>query len=539
MDEVSADGLTRRAEPRLEELWAATLSVVERIRGAASLSAGIDAAIDRIVEVLDVDRGMLVLHEPGYDVVVNARAAGAELAPTDREELSRSLVRRARESAQLVYWDAFEGEGANRSAADLGLLAAAAVPLCVGEGTPDDVLGVLYVDLRDQRKTLGPWHERFLVLVACVLASAVRGDRELTRAREELRRARATNARASVPLWSLIAPPGMQELAEDAMAAVRSEAPVLILGESGTGKTALAHAIASASTPNGPVVRATLGMSDDLNTIISELFGHVRGSFSGAGSTRVGLVEHADGGCLVIDEILNMPAHAQQLLLDFTQFGTYRPLGWDGPQPKRARVRLLAATNGDVEAAIADGRLRQDLYYRLAGRVLRVPALRDRREDIPALSEGILRRADSARSWTLSLALRRWIVRAPHAWPGNVRELEAVLSRARQRALDEEPDGEVLDVRHVRPSDLGGQPPSTEPPPAFPSRVPPDIGSLEERWASLEAARETLTSRERAILSETLAEEGGVVSRVARRLGVPRTTLTHRMRVLGVASEKR
>jgi len=99
----------------------------------------------------------------------------------------------------------------------------------------------------------------------------------------------------------------------------------------------LAHSIAETSGKR-PIVRATLGGSDDLNTITSELFGHERGSFSGATGRRVGLVEFANGGTLILDELLNLPPHAQKLLLDFTQFGTYRPLGYDRAEPKRARA---------------------------------------------------------------------------------------------------------------------------------------------------------------------------------------------------------
>src|SRR5687767_14987062 len=147
----------------------------------------------------------------------------------------------------------------------------------------------------------------------------------------------------------------MESIRRELQSAIHGESTILILGESGTGKTLLAHAIAEASG-RLPVVRAVLGSSDDLNTITSELFGHERGAFSGALTRRTGLFELAHGGTLILDELLNLPPPAQQLLLDFCQFGTYRPLGYDRREPKRAEVRIIACTNGDIERALAEGR---------------------------------------------------------------------------------------------------------------------------------------------------------------------------------------
>ena len=184
--------------------------------------------------------------------------------------------------------------------------------------------------------------------------------------RERLRVERATDRNEHyLSLNDLLAPESMAEIREELLGATSSNSSIMILGESGTGKTQLATALARASGQE-PIVRATLGFADDLNTITSELFGHERGAFSGAVSKRRGLVEYADQGTLILDEILNLPKHAQQLLLDFTQFGSYRPLGYEGRDPKTANVRLISVTNGNMEEAIAQARFRQDLYYRLA-----------------------------------------------------------------------------------------------------------------------------------------------------------------------------
>src|SRR5262249_32904813 len=154
-------------------------------------------------------------------------------------------------------------------------------------------------------------------------------------ARAALREAKThtMDSRPAPSLEELLGPSSMTALRTEIEAAIHGSASIFILGESGTGKTALAQALAEASGRR-PSVRAMLGGSDDLNTITSELFGHERGAFSGAASKRVGLVEFADKGTLILDEVLNMPPQAQRLLLDFTQFGTYRPLGYDRPEPK-------------------------------------------------------------------------------------------------------------------------------------------------------------------------------------------------------------
>src|SRR5690606_32359517 len=189
-------------------------------------------------------------------------------------------------------------------------------------------------------------------------------------------------------------------------------------------------------------------------------------------------------------------------------------------------LRIIAATNGDLEAAIREGTFRADLYHRLAGVVLRLPPLRQRRGDIPALAKSLLHRRDPARDWHLSLALRRALSRVDHAWPGNLRELEALVLRARARALAQDRDASVLTPAHLDGeldgalTPLASSPsPSPSPPsaprPSTPSSSPREP-SIEERWASLERERDALLERERGILEEALDAEDRVVARVAR-----------------------
>lgn len=327
-------------------------------------------------------------------------------------------------------------------------------------------------------------------------------------------------------LHALLQGKAMASVAAAAHMALHTDAPVLILGPSGSGKTRLAHALAEACA-TGPVVRATLGMTDDLNTLVSELYGHTRSAFSGASSARRGLVEMADRGVLIFDEILNLSKPAQQLLLDFTQFGTFRPLGYEGQTPRTAQVRIIAATNGDMEQAVREGRFRQDLYYRLAGITLRVPPLDERRDEIPGMLRSSLLAADPGGQRCLEPELVAVLQSEALHWPGNVRQLEMVVRKALARARADEPDGSVVSCRHLVESGMSqllARAPACEPTPAAIREV-----DLREAWTRLSDEREALARREAALLHEAMRRHGGVVTHAARALGLARTTLASRL----------
>lgn len=509
--------LTERVELSPDELWGALVQLQQDALGPEAAEARLDAALEAVVSLLGADRGCLVIvHGDGSSSVVSGRAPERALTVREREEVSKTVIQEALRSGRAVLFDPLGG--AHESVAELEILGAIAAPL----PGPSGARGALYVDVRDRTKVLAESHASFVEAAARVLSLLLDGGEASPVA---VRHAASEGGPAE--LDAVLDLPGLRAVADEVRAWRCSDLPLLLTGESGVGKTVIATSLARA-LGRQPVVRATLGSSDDLNTITSELFGHERGSFSGAHGRRAGLVEQAHGGTLILDEVLNLPPHAQQLLLDFCQFGAYRPLGWSEPRPKHADVRLIAATNGDLAAAVSEGAFRADLYYRLAGAPVRVPPLRERREDIPALTERALERADGAKRFRVSVALRRALLDPTLGWPGNVRQLEFVVRRMRARALAEDPDADLLDARHLSAADVRGVGHEAPAPAAL------DEGTPGERWARLQRAREELDRTEHALIAETLTERGGVVARVARDLGVKRTSLLSRMSTLGI-----
>ena len=280
-----------------------------------------------------------------------------------------------------------------------------------------------------------------------------------------------------------------------------SSASVLITGEHGTGKEVLARALhaASARSARAFVAVNAGGLSDGV--LESELFGHVKGAFTDARSDRTGCFELADGGTLFLDEIANMPHGQQARLLRVLTTGEFHPVG--SSRARKVDVRVLAATNADVAREAAEGRLREDLVYRLNTVELRLPPLRDRRDDIPDLAAAFLARAGSGPPRRLSPDAMEALL--AHPWPGNVRELEHVIERASLLATGDDITAADLQLR-----------PRTDAAPR-----------LEDM---------TLEQVERYLIERALAAQGGNVSEAARVLGLSRSALYRRLASLGIRS---
>jgi DNA-binding NtrC family response regulator len=227
----------------------------------------------------------------------------------------------------------------------------------------------------------------------------------------------------------------MRRLIDKARKAAPRSVPVLIEGESGTGKELLARGIHQASTRSGKAFQVVNCGAIPLGLVESELFGHEKGSFTGATRKHVGHFEAADRGTLFLDEIGELPLQAQVKLLRAVQEGEVLRVG--GTVVKNVDVRIIAATNRDLAAEVAAGRFREDLFYRLAVLIIKVPPLRDRDDDLGLLIDGLLKRINEQterskepgfRRKTLSSDARKILMR--EVWPGNIRQLENTLRRA-------------------------------------------------------------------------------------------------------------
>ena len=290
---------------------------------------------------------------------------------------------------------------------------------------------------------------------------------------------------------------------------------VLITGESGTGKDLVARAIHVGSPRSAAMYLPYNCTTTTRELADSQLFGHRRGSFTGAITDQQGLIRSATGGTLFLDEIGDLPLDIQPKLLRFLEQGEIMPVGETRPQA--VDVRVLAATNADLEQRVAEGKFREDLYYRLSVIRIHVPPLRERREEIPHLSTFFLREAlERLGKPDIHLGSETLDVFSQYWWPGNVRQLKNEI----QRAVALSAPGGSIDPVHLSP-EIGT------------TRLPPGSGSirLSRSSANLATAVEQV---ERDLIQAALDRADGNISESARALGLTRRGLYLKIRRLGL-----
>jgi Nif-specific regulatory protein len=413
------------------------------------------------------------------------------------------------------------------------------VPIFHSDGEP---LGVLAAQpqtpirfLQDQAKLL----EMTAALIGHVLKlseTIERKQNELRHERDQLRR----HVKRQHGFENIIGHTEVMRLIFDQVRMVAKwNTTVLIRGESGTGKELIAHSIHyNSPRSNAPFLKLNCAALPD-NLLESELFGHEKGAFTGATSMRKGRFEQADGGTLFLDEIGEISSAFQSKLLRVLQEGEFERVG--GNRTMKVDVRIIAATNKDLESAVERGDFREDLYYRLNVMAINMPALRERLDDVPALAEFLIQKIaqKQGRELTLTASAIRLLLR--HSWPGNVRQLENCMERAAVMSPDGTVDRDIISQTGLPEKVLGSsasRPASSAPaprPPAAPASAPaestaPTSGDT-PAWEN-----EDLDERERVIAA--LEEAGWVQAKAARLLNMTPRQIAYRIKTLEIKLRK-
>ncbi|WP_411288593.1 sigma-54-dependent transcriptional regulator [Phenylobacterium sp.] len=318
--------------------------------------------------------------------------------------------------------------------------------------------------------------------------------------------------------------------------AAKSSIPVLITGESGVGKEVIARAVHGSSDRAGkPFVAVNCGAIPE-NLVESILFGHEKGSFTGAHDKHLGKFQEANGGTLFLDEVGELPLDIQVKLLRALQESEIDPVG--SKRSIRVDVRIVSATNRDLSQAVAEGRFREDLFYRLNVFPIEAPALRERKEDVPALVDCFVRRYNVEEGKSVVAASPETMAfLAAFDWPGNVRQLENAVYRAIV----------LSDAPYLQPYDFPAISGVAAPPPegSVPAGMPEPLPTPEELMAQMTAEApvkildgrghlRTLEEIERDLIQLAIGIYAGHMSEVARRLGIGRSTLYRKVREQGL-----
>jgi DNA-binding NtrC family response regulator len=312
----------------------------------------------------------------------------------------------------------------------------------------------------------------------------------------------------------------MQKVFETIQKVAETDLTVLVRGESGTGKELVAQALHNRSNRKNQPFIAVNCAAISRELVESELFGHEKGAFTGADARRQGRFEAAEGGTIFLDEIGDMPLETQAKVLRVIQERSFERVG--GTQPIDVDVRIVAATHRNLQEEVAEGRFREDLFYRLHVVEIELPPLRARSEDIPALAQRFLEQVnerhgrDKQRISEAALAAL-----ARHPWPGNVRELRNALEQAAVLTTGKE----------IGEADLH----LTRSPTALPSKGQAEV--VEEGVSFSEAKRNAVQRFEHGFLLRALRAHGGNISRAAESVGMVRQSLQQKIRELGLRSE--
>jgi Nif-specific regulatory protein len=427
---------------------------------------------------------------------------------------SRAVLRRVlADRAAILTANAREELSSSESIAGGKILSIVAIPLWRG----DDIIGLIQADNRSSANMFTHRDLEVALLLGAQSALAIDNATLVQRLRVAEEKARGENVylkrrETKLDFSNIIGDsPAMKALLAQLERVIDTRATVCIEGETGTGKELIASAVHYQSQRRDKMFVAQNCAALPENLLESELFGHKRGAFTSADSDKKGLFEIADGGTLFLDEMGEMPLALQAKLLRVLQEGTIRPVG--ATSEKQVDVRIICATNRDLSSEAEKGRFRQDLYYRLMVFPIKLPPLRDRREDIPALAAHFLKRyAEEYRVEIPGFSQDALDALSSYNWPGNIRELENEI----QRLVIQAESGHWIEVTDLSPRLRKIEGTVT--------RIAPKQGTLKEMMDQVE----------RWLIAEALRDHGGNKTKTAAALGITREGLHKKLAKFGV-----
>ena len=528
---------------RREELEMSILNdVSEAIGQALELENVFEQTMEVLASELEMERGTLVLLDRISDNLRIAAAHGLAMEEKERGtyNIGEGVTGRVVQTGQAVAIhdvsrepDFLNRTGARRQDVQSGKLSFVCVPLRVD----GEVEGAISIDRHNVDDETLRKDRRLLQIIASLVGQAIKINRMAMMQQEELRE---ENLRLRKDLHSrykfgniVAASSAMQDVVATAGTVAKSDATVLVRGETGTGKELVASVLHyNSDRADGPFIKVNCGALSE-NLLESELFGHVRGAFTGAVDDRKGRFELADGGTIFLDEVGSISERLQVKLLRVLQEKQFERVG--GTETIDADTRVVAATNVNMEKKIEEGEFREDLYYRLNVIPIFIPPLRERREDIPFLVDHFLEKYNDRYDKDVSkMSGEIMDIFLEYPWPGNVRELEncieraVVLSQTGSITMNLLPIN-IRSLKQQTKDDIACGDPQ--------KAVPRLVETLRKSGPRTNLHERIISRVEKALLQQVLEDNDYTQTRAAEELGLSRNTVRRKMKELGIETE--
>jgi len=484
--------------PRQDDFFNALLKISEALLEGAATRTLFERILDIAMEVTEAERGFLFiksLQSPGDFVPTIHRNIDPQNF-AEKERYSIGVLEKVMASGDpVVTVNAVQDQRfKNRESVVINELTSI---ICVPIRKNESDLGYIYLDSKEHRAHFNLETLNFMKVFATQTALALEAADFVNRLALE-NEVLKTQSEGFLPFEEIIGQSSqLEEILHLTEQVASTDVPVLILGESGTGKELIARAIHFRGARQSKALIAQFCGALADNLLESELFGHIKGAFTGAISDKPGLLEAADGGTFFLDEIADISMSLQTKLLRFLQEGEFRRVGDN--KLRKVDTRILAATNKDLEAMVKQGTFREDLYYRLNVVTINMPPLRDRQGDIPILADSFLKKyADKYHKHAKRFSSSAMQVLMRHDWPGNIRELQNVVQRGVTLC-----GGEIIEPVHL---------------------------ALHSASAALLEQPLTVAEMEQKFVLKTLTDMDGNRTKTADQLGVSLRWLQYRLK---------